>query len=47
VTALVVVGVGLLGGVGAVARFLLDGAVASRAASAAARASSPPTRACR
>ena len=33
-TALVVVGVGLLGGVGAVARFLLDGAVASRAASA-------------
>jgi CrcB protein len=34
VTALVVVGVGLLGGVGAVARFLLDGAVASRAASA-------------
>jgi CrcB protein len=34
VTALVVVGVGLLGGVGAVGRFLLDGAVASRAASA-------------
>ena len=33
-TALLVVGVGLLGGVGAVARFLLDGAVASRAASA-------------
>ena len=33
-TALVVVGVGLLGGAGAVARFLLDGAVASRAASA-------------
>lgn len=33
-TALVVVGVGLLGGVGAMARFLLDGAVASRAASA-------------
>jgi CrcB protein len=34
VTALVVVGVGLLGGAGAVARFLLDGAVASRVASA-------------
>jgi fluoride exporter len=33
VTALLVVGVGLLGGVGAVARFLLDGAVASRTAS--------------
>jgi fluoride exporter len=30
VTALVVVGVGLLGGAGALARFLLDGAVASR-----------------
>jgi CrcB protein len=30
VTALVVVGVGLLGGVGAVARFLLDGTVPSR-----------------
>jgi fluoride exporter len=30
VTAVVVVGLGLLGGVGAVARFLLDGAVASR-----------------
>jgi CrcB protein len=30
VTALVVVGVGLLGGAGAVARFVLDGAVASR-----------------
>jgi CrcB protein len=34
VTPLVVVGVGLLGGAGAVARFLLDGAVASRVASA-------------
>jgi CrcB protein len=33
-TVLVVAGVGLLGGAGAVARFLLDGAVASRAASA-------------
>ena len=33
-TALVVAGVGLLGGVGAVARFTLDGAVASRTASA-------------
>jgi fluoride exporter len=30
VTPLVVVGIGLLGGAGAVARFLLDGAVASR-----------------
>jgi CrcB protein len=34
VTVLVVAGVGLLGGAGAVARFLLDGAVASRVASA-------------
>jgi hypothetical protein len=34
VTVLVVVGVGLLGGVGALGRFLLDGAVAARAASA-------------
>jgi CrcB protein len=34
VSVLVVVGVGLLGGTGAIARFLLDGAVASRAASA-------------
>jgi CrcB protein len=34
VTALVVLGVGLLGGTGAIARFLLDGAVASRVASA-------------
>ena len=33
-TAIVVVGVGLLGGVGAIARFLLDGAVASRLAGA-------------
>ena len=33
-TLLVVVGVGLLGGTGAIARFLLDGAVASRAVSA-------------
>ena len=33
-TLLVAVGVGLLGGTGAIARFLLDGAVASRAASA-------------
>ena len=33
-TVLVVVGVGLLGGTGAIARFLLDGAVASRVASA-------------
>jgi CrcB protein len=32
VTLLVVAGVGLLGGTGAVARFLLDGAVASRVA---------------
>jgi CrcB protein len=32
VTLLVVAGVGLLGGMGAVARFLLDGAVASRVA---------------
>jgi fluoride exporter len=34
VTVLVVAGVGLLGGMGAVARFLLDGAVASRVESA-------------
>jgi fluoride exporter len=34
VTVLVVAGVGLLGGMGAVARFLLDGAVASRLAGA-------------
>jgi CrcB protein len=34
VTVLVVIGVGLLGGTGAVGRFLLDGAVASRVASA-------------
>ena len=33
-TVLVVVGVGLLGGTGAIARFLLDGAVASRLAGA-------------
>ena len=33
-SAAVVVGVGLLGGVGAVARFMLDGAVASRVAGA-------------
>ena len=33
-TVLVVAGVGLLGGVGAIGRFLLDGAVASRIASA-------------
>ena len=33
-TVLVVIGVGLLGGTGAVARFLLDGAVAARVASA-------------
>jgi fluoride exporter len=33
-SALVVVGVGALGGVGAIARFLLDGAVASRVAGA-------------
>ena len=33
-TVLVVVGVGLLGGTGAIARFLLDGAIASRVASA-------------
>ena len=33
-TALVAVGVGLLGGMGAIARFLLDGAVASRVGSA-------------
>jgi CrcB protein len=32
VTILVVAGVGLLGGAGAIARFLLDGAVASRVA---------------
>jgi fluoride exporter len=34
VTVLVVAGVGLLGGAGAIARFLLDGAVASRVGSA-------------
>jgi fluoride exporter len=34
VSAAVVLGIGLLGGVGAIARFLLDGAVAERAASA-------------
>jgi CrcB protein len=34
VTAAVVLGVGVLGGVGAIARFLLDGAVAQRAGSA-------------
>jgi CrcB protein len=34
VSAAVVLGIGLLGGVGAIARFLLDGMVAERAASA-------------
>jgi fluoride exporter len=34
VTVLVIIGIGLLGGVGAIGRFLLDGAVASRVGSA-------------